>query len=448
MRMDFLFVHAWKVLVARLNGCIFQQVRVVSRTTVMLLVALWLTVLTACVKCHADDKGGDSGEAKHSASVPAEGPGEAASSSESSASGSENIKQPGKASAKRGGKQMSPPIPLGGDPRGAPDLVVCSQNLKLFGTFDAMSRGNPTFTRQKYDQKVQDLVARFAGASCDVVAVQEVIGKTQAEGEAALKQLAERWRQRSNRMFQVMTAPPSEGSMTNGFIVALDRATVLQSLPYGRVQLPKIWSRQKPRLFSRPPFEVQLSVKARDSEIVKAVSIVNLHFKSKRGAQDDPTGLEWETYRMEMSEGLRRVLEMRHKDAFASGESILVVLGDRNSHFDTASARILEGSLSLSSFGEKGPCRLSKRGVPLCLAESESPRRLFSVLTANASAANYPGTYAYKGEYSWLDDIAMPAESLRYAWQTAFSEGVYASGVLSTPEAASDHALVYATLNW
>jgi len=141
-----------------------------------------------------------------------------------------------------------------------------------------MSRGNPAFTREKYAQKLDDLVSRFMAAKCDVVAVQEVIGKTLADGEAALNQLAARWRERSNRVFSVMTAPPTEGSMTNGFIVALDRASVLQSLPYGRVQLPKIWSRQKPRLFSRPPFEVQLSVKSRDSELVKAISLVNFHF--------------------------------------------------------------------------------------------------------------------------------------------------------------------------
>lgn len=345
-------------------------------------------------------------------------------------------------------RKPTPPVSIGGDPRGVSDLVICSQNLKLFGTFDSMSRSNPTFTREKFNQKVDDLVSRFLAAKCDVVAVQEVIGKTLADGESALGQLAARWRERSNRIFQVMTAPPSEGSMTNGFIVALDRAAVIQSLPYGRVQLPKIWSRQKPRLFSRPPFELQVSVKGRDSEVVKTISIVNFHFKSKRGGQDDPTGLEWETYRMEMSEGLRRVLEMRHKEAFASGESILVVLGDRNSNFDVASARILEGSLALSSFGEKGPCRLSKRGVPLCVAESELPRRLFSVLTSNAGAVSYPGTFAYKGEYSWLDEIVMPAESLRYAWQTAYSEGVYASGLVSSPEGASDHSLVYVGLNW
>jgi hypothetical protein len=151
---------------------------------------------------------------------------------------------------------------------------------------------------------------------------------------------------------------------------------------------------------------------------------------------------------MEMSEGLRRLVESRHKESFASGESILMLLGDRNSNFDVASARILEGSLVLSSFAEKGPCRMSKRGVPLCAAQTELPRRLFSVVTSNESLKGLPGTFVYKGEYSWLDDILMPAESLRFAWRTAYSEGEYDSGVVSTPKDASDHAMVYTKLNW
>ena len=42
----------------------------------------------------------------------------------------------------------------------------------------------------------------------------------------------------------------------------------------------------------------------------------------------------------------------------------------------------------------------------------------------------------------------MPAESLPFAWKTAFSEGEYDSGVIYTPKNASDHALVYVKLNW
>ena len=151
---------------------------------------------------------------------------------------------------------------------------------------------------------------------------------------------------------------------------------------------------------------------------------------------------------MEMAEALRRIIDSRHKRAFASGESLLMALGDRNGNYDVASARILEGSLVLSNFKKDGGCRLSKRGVPICKPEISLPQRLFSVFARNERVQSLPGTFSYQGEYSWLDDILMPAESLPYAWSSAFTEGRYNSGVVYHPKGASDHAMVYVKLNW
>jgi hypothetical protein len=236
--------------------------------------------------------------------------------------------------------------------------------------------------------------------------------------------------------------------MTLGFIVAEDRAQIVNTLSYAKVELPKLVAKQKPRLFARTPLEIQLLVSGRENDVSKTITLVNFHFKSKRGGEGDPTGLEFETYRMEMGEALRRIVERRHKQAFARGNSILMLLGDRNSNFDVASAKILDGSLSLSNFQNDGACRLSKRGVPLCKAGASLPQRLFSVLTSNKSVFRLPGTFSYKGEYSWLDDILMPAESLPYAWRSAFQEAQYDSGVVYSPKDASDHAMVYVRLNW
>lgn len=334
------------------------------------------------------------------------------------------------------------------DPRGKSDLTLCSQNLKLFGTLGAMQRRDSKLTAKSYALKKQQLVERFVTAKCDVIGVQEVVGGNPAETEAAMKELVDELRQQTNRFFEYRVAPPAEGKMTIGFLVAADRAEILHTLSYSRVELPRIQKKQRPRLFSRTPLEVQLAVKSRDGDLEKSVSVINFHFKSKRGGEGDPTGLEWETYRMEMAEALRRIVEIRHKDSFASGRSLLFLMGDRNSNFDVATARILEGSLTLSSFSEKGPCRLSKRAVPLCKLGAESPRRLFSVLTTDEGLRSRPGTFEYRGEYSWLDDIAAPAETLPCAWRTPFSEGDYDSGVVYEPKGASDHALVYVRLNW
>jgi endonuclease/exonuclease/phosphatase family metal-dependent hydrolase len=344
--------------------------------------------------------------------------------------------------------EPTPGVLRGEDYRGEPDLIICSQNLKLFGTYAVMKARAPGYKMIQYESKVEDLVARFKREKCDVIAVQEVMGKREEEQKGALAELAKVLRRDTGRVYESRVAPPADGAMTTGFMVATDRAEILQTFSYSRVELPRIDKKQKPRSFSRTPLEIQLAVTSRDGEIRKMVSIVNFHLKSKRGGEGDPTGLEWETYRMEMSEALRRILESRHKDSFASGESILVVLGDRNSNFDVASARILEGSLTLGSFIGGGPCRLSKRGVPLCKAESEVPRKLFSVITSNKQSMPQAGTFSYKGEYSWLDDIMMPAESLHYAWMSPYSESIYNAGAVYTPQDASDHAMLYVKLNW
>ena len=334
------------------------------------------------------------------------------------------------------------------DPRGAPELTVCSQNLKLFGSFEENRRRNQFYSSESHRIKIDALVQRFLATRCDVIAVQEVMGANADKAKKALEQLATALRTKSNRIFSVHVAPPIEGEMTSGFLVAADRASVQQVFPYARVELPKINDKARPRLFSRTPFEIQLLVAPRGSGESKVVSLVNFHFKSKRGGRDDPSGLEWETYRMEMAEALRRIVELRHQKSFGSGESLLVLLGDRNCNFDVASARILEGRLDLTSFRNDGPCRLSKRGVPLCRKENHNPQKLFSVLTTDQSLARQPGTFSYKGTYSWLDDILVPHETLPTAWKTATSEGDYESGVVYTPAEASDHALVYVRFNW
>jgi hypothetical protein len=334
------------------------------------------------------------------------------------------------------------------DPRGAPDLVVCSQNLKLFGTFESLKQKSPQYKQREHDIKIADLIERFTSVDCDVIAVQEIIGRTQEIAEQGLQEIAKELQRSTNRIFDVRVGPPAEGGMTVGYLVAKDRAAIASALAYARVELPKVSPKEKPRVFTRTPLELQIVVNSRESNQPKTISLVNFHFKSKRGGAADPTGLEWETYRMEMAEALRRIVEQRHKAAFASSESMLLLLGDRNSNFDVASARILEGSLTLASFRTNGGCRLSKRGLPICKAETYLPRRLFSALTTTRSPETLPGTFEYKGEFSWLDDILLPAESLPYVWSSAFSDAKYASGVVYKPKEASDHAMVYVKLNW
>lgn len=334
------------------------------------------------------------------------------------------------------------------DPRQAPELTVCSQNLENFGSYEDSRARTPAMTSQGYEEKATALVKRFATASCDVVAVQEVLGKTEAVALSALSSLAARVTKSSGRPFEARVSPEGDGAIRNGFLIALDRSEISNLISYSRMELPRLLETQKPRMFERSPLELQLHVRGKDGADDRIVTLLNIHFKSRSGAAQDPAGLQFETVRMEMAESIRRLIDLRHSSALSDPEKILVVLGDRNTDFQMAAARILDGSLALMDFREEGPCRLSKNGVPICKTDQRRPQKLFSVLTLDPETRGVAGSYYYKDQASWIDDILVPQPSLKYAVKSVFEEGNYDSGTVSKPRQASDHSLVFTRLNW
>lgn len=336
-----------------------------------------------------------------------------------------------------------------GDPRGLPELTICSQNLDNYGTPMMMKQRKRGFTDYDYEEKEDALLSRFVKNKCDVIAVQEILSKDKATGVELLKDFALKLRKRTNRNFDVAASESNDPKLRLGFLAATDRGEILNRISYNQVELPKITTLQKQRMFSRGPFEIQMVVKGRDEAPAKQLSIINFHFKSKSTqGGTDPAGLEFEPVRIEMAEALRRIVEVRHGASFQTGKRLLVLVGDRNSNFDTASARVLEGQLTIANFQEDGVCRLSKRGVPLCKLNTVQPQELFSVLTSDPQTKRQKGTHLYAKVFSWIDDIIMPAESLSFAYRTMGVEGDYDSGIVNEFPKASDHAMTWVTLNW
>lgn len=334
------------------------------------------------------------------------------------------------------------------DPRGPAELTLCSQNLENYGEFADSKIRKPSLTSEEFEEKEKALAQRIVKAGCDVIAVQEVLGKNDEVALGALQRLGQVLQARTNRRYQARVGPTLDKFSHVGYLLAQDRVNFVTSVSYEKIELPKLTDKEKPREFIRVPLEVQLLVKPLAGSAPKTIGLVNIHFKSRRGGGGDPAELEWETYRMQMAEAVRRIVEKRFSRSMNSGETLLAVLGDRNSHYDTATAKILDGTLKLRDFKENAGCRLSKRGVPLCQAGFGGPPELFSVLTGDPQVRLQPGTQQYKDEYSWLDDILLPTESLRFAWKTFESVGDYDSGLVYEPKAASDHALVWVRFNW
>jgi hypothetical protein len=344
-------------------------------------------------------------------------------------------------------------VPISGtEPRGAAELVVCSQNLQNYGLLpDFLSRNRGTAAREFY-RKQDALATRFAATDCDVIMVQEVLGGDEIVSAKALKNLADAIRLKNNRFYEIVTGPSNDPFTRLGYLVAVDRAQVLNQNSYFKVELPKLVDEGKPRLFSRGPLEIQVKVKGREGSNSKTVTLINFHFKSKYNAQKDPSRTEWETHRMEMAEALRRIVESRHATSIKTGETLLVMAGDRNSHWDAASAEILNGRLRLSDFKTPGTgtplCKISGRGVPMCAPGTAGAQSFFSLLLGDPETKLMPGTHKYKKVYSWLDDMIAPAATLKFARASFDSEDNFDSGVVYEPIRASDHAMTWARFNW
>lgn len=333
------------------------------------------------------------------------------------------------------------------DPRGEVDLVVCSQNLENYGLFDDAKKRNAKLSKDDYTLKNKALVKRFAFNKCDVIAFQELLGNENNSKEA-IKKLGKLLANNTGRVFNYYLARSNDKYSRVGFLVAKDRAEVLDTVSYSRVELPKLIEGERPRFFTRGPFEIQLKVKARGKNKTKKINIITFHFKSKSGGFKDPAKTNWEILRMQSAEALRSIVENRFKKSLIDGEQILILLGDRNADLDSASARILKGTHTLSMFSGKAPCRLSKKGVPLCQSGVVRPPVFVSVLTDDAETSRLQGTYMYQNTYSWVDDILVAVPSLPFTWENFAVEGNYNSGISDVYPQASDHSLSYVKINF
>ena len=334
-----------------------------------------------------------------------------------------------------------------GDARGDAELTICSQNLENFGSYEDSKKRIANLTKEAYILKVKALVKRFSYNKCDVIAFQELLGRDNNAKES-IKSLGTLLANTTGRTYNYYLSRSNDKSARLGFFVAKDRAEVLDTVSYYRVELPKLIKNEKPRFFTRGPFEIQLKVKARGKDEYKKINIITFHFKSKSGSNKDASKTEWEILRMQQAEALRSIVENRYKNSLNDGEQILILLGDRNANYDSASSQILKGSHTLDMFSGKAPCRLSKRGVPLCQTGIARPPMFVSVLTDDPETSKLHGTFIYQNIYSWLDDILVAVPSLPFTWENYAIEGNYDSGISDVYPDASDHSLSYVKINF
>lgn len=295
-------------------------------------------------------------------------------------------------------------------------------------------------TPKKLATKKRALISRFIEANCDLIAVQEILAKGEAAAAGVLEQFGRELGYAAKRNFYARVGRSNDRTLHLGFLVDSTLFQILEVRSHHRSPLPKLSKFDKVRYFSRGPLEIQVKLRS-GGQKSPPLSLFTFHFKSKSGrARPDYSGYQFETLRVRMAEGLRRLAVDR------GGSAVVILLGDRNSDHGSATDDILTGERTLEDYQIYDGCKIAKDGQSLCEKSSGRSEKFVSVLTEDPDTAHL-GSYVYRSKSSWLDDILISAEHEHLALEKEKKPRDYDSGATTRYPEASDHALVRVKLS-
>lgn len=307
----------------------------------------------------------------------------------------------------------------------ATKLRVCTQNLQRVG--------KPPFGRNKDSVSKQTayLIERIIKAKCDVIAVQEVYGKSKGEAAQELNDLTQQLSESAGNRYVSMVGDSQFDEIRNGFIVKENTSKILYSGSTPDGVLPKLNPLQRSKSATRRPFALLLDVANTKRDLL----LLGIHLKSKVGGFKDPSGLDFETLRMESSEQAREFALQLVKENKKSSDMVAVILGDRNSRDGSATDLILQGRLTLNDF--RSTCSVKRDLEPSCQISKPA------VFEPSIAPRTSRGSSKYRGEEELIDEIYV---SSKYIDQLRASKTNLDYGLEGEFFKGSDHKLVWIDL--
>jgi hypothetical protein len=318
-------------------------------------------------------------------------------------------------------------------------VTICSLNLHRFG--DKGLKKEST----KVTSQVRFLVKRILDAECDIVGLQELVGKEMKESKKVLSfiisSLEHAQVSLSNpRIFQSVLAQSNDAWNRNAFIFDKKRFSLKYEKSWNRQALPKLDIRSTPWSHTRGPLLIVLEPKMANT---KSLILVNYHLKSKASGWKDPLGTKFEYGRMLAAAGIRELLE---KEALKFKEMPLrVLLGDRNTNGSGAASEVFSGRLVVSDFSKKSSCSISPEGTALCPPEVYRQPDMIPLLQKKHSESGVSmGTFKLGKREDILDEIYIEEKDL---FRVRNDKGMLDVRTVGDYRKGSDHLLSAITVS-
>ena len=335
-------------------------------------------------------------------------------------------------------------LSCGTTPADAAELRLCTQNLWNFGLPEEVHRhrrpdASLEVVRRDLVRQTADLAARLA--ACDVVAVQEVVGETEAAARAGLAPLTAALQHATGESWTGYLAEATD-VIRNGFLVRENGRAVVTSFEGAAPAMPRVPGFE-PARWTRAPAEIELrwnvGEKPGTTATTRALRLASVHLKSHFGGENDRFGESYERIRVVQASGLQRAARARlARDPGA----LFLILGDVNGDRGTACQLVLAGRLDPVRLLQDGDC-IREDGRPACELPLGAP--LLENLFADDPDLRGRGSYLF-GRREELVDVVLASPAAAHLalepeqsrdWDVALSGRRYRG---------SDHSLGRVTL--
>ncbi|MCC6933815.1 MAG: hypothetical protein IT292_11300 [Deltaproteobacteria bacterium] len=321
-------------------------------------------------------------------------------------------------------------------------FIICTQNAHMLG--EIKNKKYPG-KKKRLDQN-KALAQRIADGNCDIVALQEIYGKTDNAAKQSIKRFVTELKKAIGKEFEYALARTNDKFIRNAFVYQPAKVHVERIDEYYRRLVPTLAKHAPTRRFNRGPLGLLASVKISPDHPARKFYFLTFHLKSRVGGWKDLSKTEFEIDRLEAADALRTIVSEQQTQL---GSDIpLVVLGDRNADSGAASVEVMSGKLRLEDFQRS--CQIKRDLKAQCDVRRDSDLILTGLFDKERRRRGLEGdaevySYKYRKDNYLYDEIYVSAGQVESYF---LREGKPMVEMIGTRGEGSDHLLMKAGAAW
>jgi len=350
------------------------------------------------------------------------------------------------------------------DPRGEPEIRLCSVNIDSYSTVKEYKR---VFKAAKLPNRTKietSVVAAAQSASCDVIALQGLMGQEEEIAQEALETLQKKIQKSLGGEWTSRMGKATSGTLRNAFLVRGDKVRVNQFVSY-EDKAPTSFGAFNINSVARPMIRIDLEVSGvgNASPKTREVMVFTYDFRNADGKLYEP-----EAHHMQMADLLRQIVHSELDNYPPERRPIVVLLGDRQGPQAAPGTQLLEGRYRLMDFTLNGKCKLQPDNKVQCDPSMVHLKEFFGVTTEGLNVeptrkvkkdeAGEKTVLVYPSKKKMLpkeiaerkrtSEVYLSSEDLSLAQVSPTSFGRYQAGIKKVQTSLTESPLVWVELNW